>query len=523
MLANIYYEIFKLLKIYFLFFFKMRVIKFFFLLSLCLSIQACKNPAEVADEHFQQGKVFFNEKNYDKANAELSLATQLNPHHVDAFYYIALIDEVNKRWQPMFDNLERVIYLNPNYLQAHLKLASVEAAANLIEKADKEIDIVLHSEPNNVEALIIKGLVLLKKKLNQEAMHYVENALDLEPKNVHAITLKTSILIQEKEYKSALELVDKALDAKPNDISLYVAKLQVNQATNDVQAIEEDYINLIKRLPDNLDLRYSLIKIYTETNRFVDADAMYKSILNKNPKDFNIKKAYVDFIEKNDPKNTIAIVREFIKQNPENVDMYLKLADLYIKSQQISEAKKVLNSVVTEHNATGTDNTMLSKFDIKKDSKQVLQAKAVLASIAFQEHDEAEASKLINDVLSIDARNYDALLMQAKIKIANNKIDEALSILRILTNEYPDKDEQFVLMANAYLMQSMPELANDAFRKAVEINPANFDAVIPVANKMIEHNDLKRAELLINKSLQYKPDQAEALRILEKIHELNKS
>jgi len=486
-------------------------------------MQACKNPSEVADEHFQKGKNFFNEKIYDKANAELTLATQLNPNLADAFYFLALIDEVNKRWQPMFDNLERVIYLNPNYLQARLKLASVESAANLIEKADKHIDIVLQAEPNNVEALTIKGLVLLKKKLDQEAMHYVENALELEPKNVHAITLKSSILVQQKDYKSALELVDKALGFKPNDISLYIAKLQVHQAVNDTQAVEEDYVNLIKRLPDNLELRYSLIKIYIRTNRFVDADAMYKLILSKNPKDFNVKKAYVEFIEKNDPQNTIATIREFIKQNPENVDMYMLLADFYINSQQLSEAKVVLNSVVTEHGYTRENNSILSMSGIKKDSKQVLQAKATLASIAFQEHDEVEAVKLINEVLSIDSRNYLALLVQAKINIANNKIDEALSTLRILTNDYPDKDEQFVLLAKAYLLQSMPELANDAFRKAVEINPGNFEAVIPVANKMIEHNDLKRAELLINKSLQYKSDQPEALRILEKIHELSKS
>jgi cytochrome c-type biogenesis protein CcmH/NrfG len=238
---------------------------------------------------------------------------------------------------------------------------------------------------------------------------------------------------------------------------------------------------------------------------------MYKLILSKNPKDFNVKKAYVEFIEKNYPQNTIATIREFIKQNPENVDMYMLLADFYINSQQLSEAKVVLN------------NSILSMSGIKKDSKQVLQAKATLASIAFQEHDEVEAVKLINEVLSIDSRNYLALLVQAKINIANNKIDEALSTLRILTNDYPDKDEQFVLLAKAYLLQSMPELANDAFRKAVEINPGNFEAVIPVANKMIEHNDLKRAELLINKSLQYKSDQPEALRILEKIHELSKS
>ncbi|MGD0959164.1 MAG: tetratricopeptide repeat protein [Methylomonas sp.] len=498
----------------------MRILARIVVLILCLLAQACKNPAEVAYAHFQQGKALFEAKKYDDSYKELMLAVQLNSKQADVYYYLALLDEMNKRWQPMFDNLSHAISLNPSHIQAHAKLANLEMLSGLIPQAEKDIEVVLKAEPDNVEAIIIKGNIFLKKKKYKEALEFANKALESDAGNNRAINLKASVLTQQQDFDGALDILDHALKSKPNDIGLHMSKMQVHKDQNNIKAVEEDYIDLIKRLPDNLEFRYALIKIFTESNRFADADAMYKTILNKNPADLNIKKSYIEFITKSNPQYGIVKSREFIKQNPEAIDLYVLLARVYINERQLTEAKQTLDFVI-EHKWTKESD--LNVFEYKIESKQVLQAKAMLASMAYNAHDQAEANRLIAEILSVDSLHYDALLLRAKIKIDDNQIDEALSILRIIANEYPDKDEQFVLMAKAYLLQKSPELADESFRKAVEINPGNFDAVIPVANKMIEHKDLKRAEELLNKALETKPDQAEALQALEKIRKLKKA
>jgi pentatricopeptide repeat protein len=482
---------------------------------MSLVLHACKGRMELSNEYLQEGINLYKEKKYTEASKSLNQVLQIDKNSSEAYYYLALIDEDNKRWQSMFDNLTQVLLVKPSNLSARVKLANIESHGKFVDQAEKDIDIVLKEEPHNTEAILIKVYILIQKKSYLDALSLVNNVLVESPGNTQAIVLKSTILVSEKQFNQALDLVDGALKGNANDFNLNVERMHIHQEQNDIVALEEDCNKLINLFPDILEFRYALIDIYVKSNRFVDADLLYKGMVNKNIKNNVIVDRYIAFIKKYKPEDLEVVLLDLIGKSPGSSEYKLLLAESYIDSNQFAEAINDLNAVIANKSQSS------SVFDNKIDSKFVLQAKAMLASIAFKEQKLSDAKSLIDEVVAVDANHYLALLVSAKIKLQEHNIDEALSILRILSKQFPDKDEQFELLGNVYVMQNMQGLADEAYRKAIEINPGNIQATVAVVNKMIEHKDFKRAEDQLNKALGVNGQQTDFIALLNKIHELN--
>ncbi len=134
----------------------------------------------------------------------------------------------------------------------------------------------------------------------------------------------------------------------------------------------------------------------------------------------------------------------------------------------------------------------------------------------------AGTTSLVNEILAIDAKYYDALLLQSRLSLLEGRNDEAITELRGVLRDYPESDEAMVLLAQAYLNKESPELADENFRKALDLNPGNFSAVMPVVAHMVKSKDIARADQVLQKALQIKPDNAEALQALAQVRLLNK-
>jgi tetratricopeptide (TPR) repeat protein len=79
-----------------------------------------------------------------------------------------------------------------------------------------------------------------------------------------------------------------------------------------------------------------------------------------------------------------------------------------------------------------------------------------------------------------------------------------------------------VLLGHAYLRKNSPELAEENFRKALEVNPGNFEALLPVVGRLIKNQESARAEELLTKALAVKPDHPGALQALAQVRLLQK-
>lgn len=484
----------------------MRLIKVLVLVAVILSFQACGNSEQKAMHYLDSGKAFYTQSNYDKARIEFKNALQIDNKLAEAYFHLALVEEKNQNWKGMFENLSQLLKLSPEHAEGHLKLGQLFLLSGQHDKAHAEVDTLLKLNPDNADAYSLRGAILVKQGDRSGALTAADKALALAPGNVDAVSLKAVVYMDGKDFPTALAIVENALKVNTDNLPLMVLKLQIDTQLNKPEAVVADYQDLIKRYPENLNFNYALAKYYANAGKDADARAALQKVIAEHPDELKAKLVLVAYLNDKAPSEALSVLQGFIAKQPEVAGFYLPLADLLIKQNKINEAKQPLNWLI----------------DHQSDAKEGLAAKVLLAKLALNNKENERAQQLVDEVLSINAGEYDALLLRARIRLINGQMDQAISDLRSLLRDYPQSDDAMVLLAQAYVIQNAPELADENFRKALELNPGNFNAVMPVVSKMIQSKDILRADEVLQKALSLKPDHAGALQALAQVRLLRK-
>jgi len=474
-------------------------------LACFLLLQGCTDSTERSIEYLESAKAYFEQENYAKAKLELKNALQINDKLGEAFYYLGLVNEKNKNWSEMYGNLKQSIALNPQDKDARLKLAKLYLLSGNKDKARIQVDWLLENVPDNADVIALNGLIFLKQLDHATALIEAKKALLIDSGHIDSVSLLVATYLAQKNYKAAEVGVNKALEIKPDELALSLLKLKVHSKMNDKVLIEKGYLNIIQKFPSKLDFSYALAKFYVATQRDPEALSLLQKVVEQNPTEVKPKLVLVEYLLQKEPKQAEPTLKKFISENP-SADLYFKLANLHISQKKNEEAKQSLNWVVANND---------------KEKSGVL-ARVVLAKFAIQEKDNEKALGFINGILAIDERHYDALLLRARISLIDGEYDEAITYLRGILRDYSKSDEAMVLLGQAFLKKETPELAQENFRNALEVNPANFSAVMPVVSRMIKSKDVGRADEILQKALALKPGHAGALQALAQVRILKK-
>jgi len=468
--------------------------------SFCLVI-GCHSAAENTQKYLTKGMDYYQKGDYTKARIELKNVLQINDKQADAFYYLALIDEKEKNWQSMYENLLRTIDLNPKNNEARLKLGQMQIESP--DQALEQVVAILKNIPNDSGALTLKAAVLFKQDKIAEATVLLEQVLKQQPDFLDAITLKIMLYIEKDDFATALNLVNNSLLTKPKEVSLHSLRMQIHNKQKNTAAIEQDYIELIKSFPDKLDFNYALAKYYSDIKQYDKAVALLQTTIKNNPAELMPKLVFIDYLMQNNSKQVEATIQRYLQQYPNEPELAFRLVTFYLQQQHYSQAKQSLTLLINS----------------KKDSKEALKAKMLLAKISLGEKDSKHllASKLITEILKVDPTYLDALLLKAQLSLSDKRYDEAISELRTVLNYHPASDAAQVLLAEAYQGQQSPELAQESLRKALEFKPDNIDALIPVVRKLIANKDFIRATDLVQNGLKANPNNMQLLQILAQI------
>lgn len=468
--------------------------------SFCLVI-GCHSAAENTQKHLTKGMDYYQKGDFTKARIELKNVLQINDKQADAFYYLALIDEKEKNWQSMYENLMRTIELNSKNNEARLKLGQMQIESP--DQAFEQVTAILKNIPNDPGALTLKAAVLFRQDKTAEATALLEQVLKQHPDFLDAISLKIMLYIAKNDFTTALNLVNNSLLTHPKEVSLHSLRLQIHDKEKNTAAIEQDYIELIKHFPDKLDFNYALAKHYSDIKQYDKAVALLQTTIKNNPAELMPKLVFTDYVMQNNSKQVETTIQGYLQQYPNEPELVFRLVTFYLQQQHYSQAKQSLNLLI----------------DSKKDSKEALKAKMLLAKISLADKDTKHllASKLIAEILKVDPTYADALLLKAQLTLGEKRYDEAISELRTVLNYHPASDAAHVLLAEVYQRQQSPELAQESLRKALEFKPDNIDALIPVVRKLIANKDFIRATDLVQNGLNANPNNVQLLQILAQI------
>jgi tetratricopeptide (TPR) repeat protein len=457
-------------------------------IGLCV-LSGCENAQQRAENREKNGVVLFKKGDFAKAELEFKSALQEDGTLASAYYYLALLNEKDRSYRAMRENLIQAVKLNPENIDARIKLGRVDLLFNQLDAVLIEADEILQRSKNNLDALTLKAAVLIKQKKQGDALAILNDILQKQPQYIEAISLKTLILMQNEQFDTAQKLVSPVIDSDVDNVSLHLLKIQLDSMQNNIEAVVADYEKLSARYPDNLEFKYALAKIYAQANRKQDAENLLRSLVKSAPEEIQPKLVLLSFLNSISKERVIEQIQKDSVENQDKPEVLFQMSQLLLKMRYLPEAQ-----------------TLLGKIDkLESNTKLQQQAMILSARIAFYTGELEKSKTIVDELIKDNSENQQANILKAKIHIAQEQYDEAVDLLNKALWVDPNSDGALVLLAQVDLAKGNPEKADKKFREALASNPANMDALIPVINRAVRNKNVDYASELLTNAMKLQP------------------
>ncbi len=473
--------------------------------ALVLVLSACDSPEEKAAKFYQSGLEFYEAGDLGKASIELRNAIQLNPDNADAYYQLALVNERQKKWQPMFSNLAWSIKLNPENYMAHVKMARLYLLSNEMGNAQESLEKALKINQDDIEIYSVRAAIRLKQDDIDGAFADIEKVLASQPTHENALTLKAAILDGKGETDKAINLLNEAIADSSDSLILHLLKIKLLTDHGRHDEVKAAYKTAIGQFPHIDDLFYKFTEYLYMNGFYSDAIEALEDNVRNNPDNDTPKLALISLLANRDISSAAQKVGQFLEKQPQNIKLLMAKADLLLKQKDLDNAIPVLREIASLGGV-----------------KEKNAAQVRLAQIDLIRGNDEEALVALNRILSDDGRNVSALELRAKILYNRKEYSQAISDLRLILAESPNADDAYILLAKAYLKTGAEGLAHDSYKQALEINPSNENAYMPIIGYLLENKSIAQAERVISSILEQDPNNSYAQRVLAQLKIMDK-
>lgn len=461
------------------------------LLVSVMALVACDTPEKVAESHLQKGKELLDKGEYDKAILELKTSAQSSDQRAETYYYMALLDEKSGNFKSMRENLKKSLELDPNNIDARQKLGKVNLLFGDFDKALEEAEFLLKVKPENEEAKLLKASVFIRQKKNEQANEIIESVLTVNPKNTDALSLKAGLAFENNKLDESLQSVESALRIDEKNIPLRLFKIKIHAKQNNSDAVIEDYKTLVQLYPETENFKLSLASLYSMTDQPQAAETLLREMVDKNQGKTEPKIILLEFLNAKAKDRVANEFQSMLAGWENNPTGMLELSKWMLVSGYLDEAEKGLERIAkNEKSQTGlTAKTIVAEININK-----------------KQYDKAEAE--ISSILNENSEFVEANLLKARLLLINNKVDDAIDLLNKVIWSKNDSDNAFMLLGQAYSIKKDRKQADKNYKQALELNPANIQAFVPVYSGYIQANQKEQARQFLGSALKAKPNQA---------------
>lgn len=484
-----------------------NIFKTLTLAVLIFTLSACSGSREeAASKYLNNGIELYDAEKLSKASVQLRNALQIDPKLAKAYFYLALISEKEQNWKSLFKNLTKVEQLDKTHVGAKVKLGYLLLLAKQFDSAIEKADQVLLLDTNNSDSYLIKASAFLGKELYDVAMSYVVKASEAGANSLEVLSIESSLLHKQGRSNEALAKLSSAIETEEENLHLLLLRAEIHEDLDDVDAVEADYRLVIQRYPDERAFYLKLVSLLRDNGRISEAQADLESYLRRYPQDTQVRMALVQLVSTNDMQRASDLLDSYIAKDPNNADLrFYRISKLMSTGAEIEALDEL---------------QLISAPDFE--DQQIFKAISMQAEIKLTAGEREEGLALANKVLELDSHFEDALLARARYYLIGEDLDAAVTDLRVILRNNPESERALVMLANAYVNSGSQQLADDTFRKVLDINPGNIRAAVPVIKSLLEKQQSDRSERVIENALAYSPDNDVLLSILAQIKLSNK-
>ncbi|ROS06126.1 Flp pilus assembly protein TadD [Sinobacterium caligoides] len=475
--------------------------------ALCMAsvivLSGCGGREDREEVYVDKAKSYIEEGNFDKALVDVKNVLQINANNIQGRLILAEIEEENKNWQGMYQNLLFVVDKDPENYEANAKLVQVYIAMKKLDEAKLAADILTKVAPERAESYASLSIIALTEGDREKAIVLAEKGLQVDSANLLAVTVL--VKANAESPVKALSYITAALQASPASEELYKLKLRVDAQANDIEGVRDDFKNLVSLDKHNIAYYNGYFKSYMsdEVVDFKKVTLILDDAILENPEEPRLKLWRADVIRMNKGyEESAKYIKSVIAEFPEVFVYREALAKLYMTNKEPENAEKVFQSAI----------------DYNPDGASALSSRLKLAKISLAKGEAEKGERYVDETLAIDSVNVDALIIKAKLQLSRSELDRAITGLRSALNVKPDSVEALLILGGVYEFNNDSLLALENYKKAVGYEPNNLSALLKLGLLNNKMGDFEMAEQYLSRVVQDQPKNGSAIGVLADIY-----
>jgi len=441
------------------------------LVAVAMLVTGCGGAKSRLASHMKRGQDYYQSGDFAKAGVEFRNAMQIDPKDAQARIMAAQTAEKLGQLRNAYGLLQSVLEEHPDNLVARTALGRLLITAGEPKQGLEIIKPALAKQPNESTLLALRGAAESALKDPAAARTDADRAVTLDPKNEDAIDLRAALYRQDGNLPAAIKLVNDAATAQPAIAGFHQVLVNLYEAADQPEQAEGQLRALVKLNPDQLSYRAQLAVFLSRTKRLDDAQKVLEDAVKALPKSDDAKLLQVDFLAQ--VRTHFAAeqaLRDYIKADSDNYALRLALGNMLQKFGDSAKAIQVFSDIVKD---AGTEPSGI----IARDR---------LALIAVGEKREADAQRLLAEVLKASPRDNDALAIRGELELAHGDSTSAIADLRAVLRDQPRNASLNRVLAQALVSHGDLALAQEPLRTAVEAAPTDPSLRIALAQVLFQ-------------------------------------
>ncbi len=463
---------------------------------VALVATGCATPEEKAAEHLAKAQSFFKDGDYVKARLEARNALQVKPKNASASFLLATLLERDQDVKGTLNYLQLAIDADPNHVAARTRLGTYFVLGRQQKAAREQADAVLRLAPDKAESHFLNARVLLLEGQPEASRAAAEKARSLDPASGQIVGYVALLYSRAGDLNRALAVIDEGIKATDRAQIEFMrnARISILSETGNADRALTELEQIAKDYPGRSMYRVALAETYAAKGRIDDATRLVRELIasDENKPEWRVKLAEL-LASAGRGGDAETELQAAVKKLPKSTLLQLALARFYESTKRRDDALRLYGDIAT------TAPELADK----------LTARNRIAALNVGVND-AESRRTADEILKDVPDNVDALMMRAAYRIQDSKFQDAVADLRAVLARQPESTETLLMLARTHVFSNESNLAKDNYRKLLEIEPGNADALRELGALLGGSGQTREAEALLREALRGNPQDTTA-------------
>src|ERR1035441_7438467 len=541
------------------------------ILAVLVGLASCSRDPNVVKKHYlESGNKYFDKGRYKEASIQYRNALKRDPKYGPAYYKLALVSLKTGDIGGAVSSLRRAVELipvdQPDHWDSVVKLTEIYLACargeqQYMKEVDKFIADLLKRDPNSYDGHRLTGDLnyfkatdAYKNKKNDEGQAFLDAAAaeyrkaDSVKPGQQGVSMQLARVLAAKGDFTGSETLYRSVIAKDKTAQYAYTELVLKLAFNNnpkqygfltllamhyfgLQRHDEmvGVLNKIKSHAKDFEQAYLTVgDFYLRTGDGDSAIREYKEGMAKDvKKKATYQKRVIEVLMRQGKRSEAAEINsQILKEDPKDNDARGLAASFLLDKGDIAKALAELQAVVTRapdnpvsrynlgraHAARGEWEQARQQFQKAIDLKpNYVLARLDMAKLQVARQEFDAALKTAEAVLTIDKGNVNARLIESAAMMGLKKFGDSHVMLDTMLKTNPGSPDVLFQLGVVNLAEKRYKEAEDAFRRAYQLNPADSRGLMGIVETDMGQNKADEALKLLQSESDKAPGRIDLL------------